>query len=847
MEWLFSIGLHNVAITTILAVAVWSVTRVWKHAPAAHLLWLLVLVKLVTPPVLNVPLVRELTSAPHPFATTEAHATSDSPRRFKEDRTEPEPSDRHQRLTADSISPQATTPPATASQAIASPAIATTRPMPDETVPPTATSALFPWRLPVWSSIRSTLAWTWLGSAIVTLVVAATRIVRFQRTLSKLAPAPRWLQQVAADLSRRMELKTSAGVLTADGTTPPFVWCIGPRAAIVVPRSLLDILDERQLEMVIAHELAHLVRRDHWVRYVELVAATFYWWNPLVWWARRQLHSAEEECCDAWVAWLFPDDTHRYAESLLQSAESIGSPRGLLTSPFLNKHSLKSRVETVLENRSPRTTTRLTAICLALFAAIMIPAGVSIVSPQGSSRAIADEPPRREAGAGIVDSKKTETSKAADAASNSSDTANQTSSATLQPTTTIDLAEELASFQGVWSYDLQQLWDWPPPIGIGEDGKGRTSEKRWRVTRNQLTWVSQQGERIHASFKLDPFKTPKEIDITFLSGPFKGEKSLGIYESQKGNANALWVCLTNPGTDAPRPTDISASSFKKQTMIGLHRLEEPEPAPLADALERFQGTFMMELCDSVNPTLHATQAEVAKWRWNIKGNELVWSLQGEEWKAKLKIDASRRPKAIDVTYESGPFKGETCLGMYEWGGIDGKSLMIAIQDPGSRAPRPKEIGMSGSSQTSLIFLRPTAETDAANELASLQGKWTLRNYDTAGWPLPGGKGPDSTGNGSELRWTIRGRDITWIDAEGREIHATFTLDSSTSPKRLDLKFDTGPHRGVTCQGIYRRGDVDENILWICLADPDSAGERPTSFSYKRDAGRSFLSLYPSQP
>ena len=51
MAWLFSIGLHNAAAAMFLVLLVWSITRIWKNSPAAHLMWLLVLVKLVTPPV----------------------------------------------------------------------------------------------------------------------------------------------------------------------------------------------------------------------------------------------------------------------------------------------------------------------------------------------------------------------------------------------------------------------------------------------------------------------------------------------------------------------------------------------------------------------------------------------------------------------------------------------------------------------------------------------------------------------------------------------------------------------------------------------------------------------------
>src|SRR5207249_2175047 len=54
---------------------------------------------------------------------------------------------------------------------------------------------------------------------------------------------------------------------------------------------------------LLVHELAHLRRRDHWVRFLEMAVMAIHWWHPLVWWARRELHEAEEQCCDAWVIW----------------------------------------------------------------------------------------------------------------------------------------------------------------------------------------------------------------------------------------------------------------------------------------------------------------------------------------------------------------------------------------------------------------------------------------------------------------------------------------------------------------------------------------------------------------
>ncbi len=160
---------------------------------------------------------------------------------------------------------------------------------------------------------------------------------------------------------------------------------------------------------------------------------------------------------------------------------------------------------------------------------------------------------------------------------------------------------------------------WPEPIGIGIDSQGRRSEKRWVVKGNQITWVGQDGERINVNFTIDPFKTPRQIDFTFVNGPHRGTKCLGIYEPKRGIPDSLWLCMANPGKNAPRPTDVSYSTGEPRSMIGIHRVAPPAKPSARKALERFEGVWQVTLCDSVLGTFGGTQEEVSKWQWTIKG------------------------------------------------------------------------------------------------------------------------------------------------------------------------------------------------------------------------------------
>ena len=54
MNHLFLLAAQNTVVAILLALFVYGLTRVWRNPPAAHVLWLLVLLKLVAPPVMKI-------------------------------------------------------------------------------------------------------------------------------------------------------------------------------------------------------------------------------------------------------------------------------------------------------------------------------------------------------------------------------------------------------------------------------------------------------------------------------------------------------------------------------------------------------------------------------------------------------------------------------------------------------------------------------------------------------------------------------------------------------------------------------------------------------------------------
>ena len=130
-----------------------------------------------------------------------------------------------------------------------------------------------------------------------------------------------------AALAARLGLRRAPPVLLVPARIPPMLWPHrgGPR--LLLPAGLLPDLQADELDALLAHELAHVRRRDHWVRLVEIAATALFWWYPVTWWARRALRRAEERCCDEWVLRLLPRSAEAYANGLLKSLTFVADGR----------------------------------------------------------------------------------------------------------------------------------------------------------------------------------------------------------------------------------------------------------------------------------------------------------------------------------------------------------------------------------------------------------------------------------------------------------------------------------------------------------------------------------------
>ena len=123
---------------------------------------------------------------------------------------------------------------------------------------------------------------------------------------------------------------------------------------MISPRIYLPFqMEEHSLEYVIAHEQAHIRRRDHWWKPLGFLLLTIHWFNPLMWLAYILLCRDIELACDEKVIKVL-DHAHRadYSQALLSC--HISRRRTIAACPLaFGEVGVKKRVQHVLSYKKP--------------------------------------------------------------------------------------------------------------------------------------------------------------------------------------------------------------------------------------------------------------------------------------------------------------------------------------------------------------------------------------------------------------------------------------------------------------------------------------------------------------
>lgn len=184
---------------------------------------------------------------------------------------------------------------------------------------------------------------------------------------------------VARRNSKPLSLGSPVPVFSTASRMEPGVFGLR-KPVVLLPGGMTDHLSPAQLDLVLAHEMCHITRRDNLTAAIQMAVETVFWFYPVVWWIRAQLVTERELACDEAICeqGYTPEE---YAECILKVCRFYVTSTSIWH-PGVTGASLKRRIGAMLTNSKPERLGIRKNIIVALLAssAVIAPVVVGIIN-----------------------------------------------------------------------------------------------------------------------------------------------------------------------------------------------------------------------------------------------------------------------------------------------------------------------------------------------------------------------------------------------------------------------------------------------------------------------------------
>ncbi|MCL2120512.1 MAG: M56 family metallopeptidase, partial [Planctomycetaceae bacterium] len=207
------------------------------------------------------------------------------------------------------------------------------------------------------------------------LILAMRGVTRMLRRLEPVS------DMYLTSMCRRLNIRRSVRLMKSERAAVPLT-CGMIRPVIVLPETCGRWSDE-QRRAVLAHELAHVARHDVFWQIFSQAMCALYWFHPLAWLAAHRIRVERELACDDAVL-LGGEKASVYADVLLELASGLRDGRQRLfgcTVAMTRRHTIKSRIKTVLNPAICRKQPGRVATMLTLIVAVFAIAFAAVISP----------------------------------------------------------------------------------------------------------------------------------------------------------------------------------------------------------------------------------------------------------------------------------------------------------------------------------------------------------------------------------------------------------------------------------------------------------------------------------
>ena len=159
---------------------------------------------------------------------------------------------------------------------------------------------------------------------------------------------------------------------TAFLKSPIIVGLLKP--CIYLPIHLISDYHESEMRYMLLHELQHYKHKDAIANYLMNFAGVLYWFNPVVWFALREMRNDREVACDTSVLEMLDEnDYENYGNTLINFVEKVSiSPFPFAASLSGNMKQMKRRIINIASYEKPPFMKRLKGLTAFMLTAVLL-------------------------------------------------------------------------------------------------------------------------------------------------------------------------------------------------------------------------------------------------------------------------------------------------------------------------------------------------------------------------------------------------------------------------------------------------------------------------------------------
>ena len=234
-----------------------------------------------------------------------------------------------------------------------------------------ADSALTPL---TWQAVLFVL---WLVGVLAFLALLIQRVRFVRGIIAASNPAKEELLGLLEQCRRQIGVRYDIKLRISDTIPSPAV-CGFFRPTVLIPTPLVEKLSPEGLRAALIHELAHIKRGDLWVNSVQTFLQVIYFYNPFVWFANSVIRRVCEEAVDETVLVTLGGQARNYSNTLIDIGEMAFWRAGLglrLIGVAESKKALKWRIRHMLNRPIPKSAKIgvLGTIVIIVIAAVLLP------------------------------------------------------------------------------------------------------------------------------------------------------------------------------------------------------------------------------------------------------------------------------------------------------------------------------------------------------------------------------------------------------------------------------------------------------------------------------------------